>query len=114
LAIKYGLGGFLKRDIVALFGAAMGLSLWYLTKEALFIVIFIDAIGATLTVIKSYESPTTETVSSWVFTFLGGFFACFAVGSFNLILLAFPFYICLASLAILVAIKISPVSNPAL
>lgn len=108
LAIKYGLGGLNKRDIAGLMGAAAGLILWGLTGEAaiaLFIVIFIDAIGAILTVVKTYENPSTETVSSWVLTFLGGFFACVAVGSANLILLAFPFYICLASAAILIAIR---------
>lgn len=109
LAIKYGLGGFLKRDIMALIGAGIGLFLWYITSEAavaLFIVIFIDAIGAVLTIIKSYENPATETVSAWALTFIGGFFACIAVGSLNLILLAFPLYICLASLAILISIKL--------
>jgi len=109
LAIKYGLGGFLKRDIFALIGSGVGLFLWYITKEAaiaLFIIIFIDATGAILTVLKSYEKPSTETISSWVLTFIGGFFACIAVGSLNFILLAFPFYICLASLSILITIKL--------
>ncbi len=109
LAIKYGLGGFLKRDIIALAGVGVALFLWYITKEAviaLFIVIFIDAIGAILTTIKSYENPTTETVSSWVLTGIGGLLACIAVGNFNLVLLAFPFYILLASLVILTAIKL--------
>jgi hypothetical protein len=109
LAIKYGIGGFLKRDIAGLCGAALGLILWYVTKEAavaLFVVIGIDAIGAVLTVFKSYENPGTETVSAWVLTFVGGFLACVAVGSWNPILLAFPFYICLASLAILVALRL--------
>ncbi|MFA4833863.1 MAG: hypothetical protein WC619_03380 [Patescibacteria group bacterium] len=109
LAIKYGLGGFLKRDIAALIGAGLGLFLWYITKEAavaLFIVIFVDAIGVVLTVIKSYEKPKTETISAWVFTFIGGFLGCLAVGGFNFILLVFPFYICLASLSILLAIKL--------
>lgn len=109
LAIKYGLGGFLKRDIIALVGAGVGLFLWYITKEAaiaLFIVIFIDAIGAVLTVIKSYENPATETISSWVLTGIGGLLSCIAVGSFDFILLVFPFYILLASLAILTAIKL--------
>ena len=109
LAIKYGFGGFLKRDIATLIGVSIGLFLWYITKEAavaLFIAIFIDAMGATLTVIKSYEKPATETISAWVFGSIGGFLACVAVGSFNFILLAFPLYICLASLAILIAIKL--------
>ena len=109
LAIKYGFGGFLKRDIAALIGASIGLFLWYITREAavaLFIAIFIDAIGATLTVIKSYEKPATETISAWFFGFIGGLLACIAVGSFNFILLAFPIYISLANLAVLVSIKL--------
>jgi hypothetical protein len=109
LAIKWGIGGFLKRDLFALIGAALGLFLWFITKEAavaLFIVIFIDGTGAFLTVIKSYEKPTTETVSSWVLTLIGGFLACLAVGKLNFILLAFPFYICLASSSVLIAIKL--------
>ena len=108
LAIKYGLGGLKRRDILAFIGAITGLFLWYLTKEpavALFITIFIDSSGVALTAIKSYEKPETETISSWVLTFLGGFFACIAVGSFNLVLLAFPIYVCLASLTILFSIK---------
>jgi hypothetical protein len=108
-AIKYGLGGFTKRDIMALIGASAALFLWYLTSEAtvaLFLIIFIDGVGAVLTVIKSYENPTTETISSWVLTFIGGALACLAVGKINLVLLAFPIYICLASFSILVSIKI--------
>ncbi|MDP3724857.1 MAG: hypothetical protein Q8R20_00110 [Nanoarchaeota archaeon] len=107
LAIKYGLGGFKKRDIFGLIGVAFGIVLWILTHEAsiaLFIVIFIDGVGALLTALKAYEHPTTETVSSWVLTFIGGVFASFAVGSFNFILLAFPLYISLASASILFAI----------
>jgi hypothetical protein len=106
VAIKYGLGGLNRRDIIGLTGAAVGLILWYFSSEAavaLLIVILIDATGAVLTVIKSYEHPTTETASSWALTLFGGVFACVAVGSLNLILLAFPFYICLASAAILAA-----------
>ena len=109
LAIKYGLGGLMKRDIAALIGVSIALLLWYLTSEAivaLFIVIFIDGIGAVLTAIKSYENPTTETISAWVLTFIGGALACFAVGKLDFILLAFPIYICLASFLILISIKL--------
>lgn len=109
LAIKYGVGGFLKRDIAALIGAGVSLILWYLTKEAavaLLLVILIDSIGVVLTIIKTYEKPQTETVSAWVLTFLGGFFGYLAVGSFNPVLLLFPFYISLASFSILMTIKL--------
>lgn len=114
LGIKYGVGGLVKRDIIALIGAVIGLILWYLTKEAavaLFIVIFVDALGVVLTVIKSYEQPKTETVSTWVLTFIAGVLACLAVGRFNFILLSFPFYISLAGLSILIAIKLGLKKN---
>ncbi len=109
LAIRYGIGGFMKRDIFALIGVAIGLVLWYLTKEAalaLLIVIFIDGTGTVLTIIKSYENPTTETMSAWILTALGGLLACIAVGKFNIILLAFPFYTFLANLGIIASIKL--------
>ncbi|MDP1619802.1 MAG: hypothetical protein U0944_02430 [Candidatus Moranbacteria bacterium] len=109
LAIRYGFGGFLRRDFWALMGASASLFLWYLTDEpafALFLVIFIDAIGVVLTIIKTYENPETETISTWVFTSAAGFLGCLAVGSLDFILLAFPLYICLAGLAILAAIRL--------
>ncbi len=113
-AIKYGIGGLLKRDIIALIGAGIGLFFWYVTKEAavaLFIVIFVDAMGAVLTIIKSYEQPKTETVSAWVLTFIAGILACLAVGSLNFILLAFPIYISVGSLSILIAITLGSKRN---
>lgn len=109
LAIKYGIGGFKKRDIIALIAAGIGLILWFLTKEpltALFIAVFIDGTGAFLTTIKSYEQPETETISAWWLTFLGGLFSCFSVKNFNITLLIFPIYICIASGSILLAIKL--------
>jgi len=109
LAIKYGMGGFLKRDIIALTGASVGLFLWYLTREAtvaLLIAVFIDATGATLTVIKSYEHPTSETISNWVLGVFAGLLSCIAVGNYNLILLIFPVYVCLACLSVLTAISL--------
>jgi len=107
LAIKYGLGGLLKRDIIGLFGVLLSLVFWYITKEpaiALFLIIFIDAISAFLTIIKSYKKPETETISLWIFTFIGSVLACLAVGNFNFILLAFPFYNSIACLVILISI----------
>ncbi len=109
LAIKYGVGGFLKRDIIALIGAGIGLVLWYITKEpltAVLIAIFIDGTGYFLTIVKTYENPDTETASSWVLNFFGGLFACFAVGSLNIIYLIYPVYICIGSLAILAVIQL--------
>lgn len=107
LAIKYGIGGLLKRDILGFLGAFCALLFWYISKEpaaALFIVIFVDAIGVILTIVKTYQHPETETSSTWVLTFLAGLFASVAVGKLDLVLLAFPLYVALAGLSILLAI----------
>jgi len=97
-SIKYGVGGFRKIDILSLIGALVSLLLWYLTKEpaiALFLIILIDIIGANLTIIKSWKNPETENWICWAMCGVGGLFGIFSVGSFNLILLAYPIYICL-------------------
>ncbi len=108
LSIKYGFGGLLKRDKIALLGAIISLIIWYFTKEAataLFLIIIIDGIGGILTIIKSYENPASETLSTWILTGLSGLFAAIAVGSLDFILLAFPIYIFLISFAIIVAMR---------
>ncbi len=108
LGIKYGIGGLVKRDKIALVAAGIGLVLWYLTSEAaiaLFLVIVIDGIGGVLTILKSYKYPETETLSTWVLTCIAGFLAIISVGSFNPILLAFPIYIFFINLGIIVAIR---------
>ncbi len=109
IAIPYGIGGFLKRDVIGLIAAGTGLLLWYITQEALFallIAIFIDCVGIFLTVVKSYESPTTETMSTWVLGFLAGLFALFAIGSFKIVYIIFPLYICIAHASVIFAIKL--------
>ena len=108
LSLRYGVGGFGKKDYIALFIAALGLIAWYYTKEAaiaLYIVIIIDAAGSYLTIHKAYKDPGSETLISWAAVAIAGVFAMFAVGSFNTILLSYPFYIFLANAAVVVAMK---------
>lgn len=100
LSIKYGYGGIGKRDMRALIGAGVGLVLWYLTREAsyaLIFVILVDSIGTFLTLTKAYKDPGSETFSTWVMSGTSGIFGMLAVGSLNLILLAYPFYIFIAN-----------------
>lgn len=114
LSIKYGYGGLEKRDIRGLIGAGIGLILWYLTREASFALLFvilIDSIGTLLTLIKSYKDPGSETLSTWIMSGTAGFFGMLAVGSFDLILLAYPFYIMIANYAIVGAILLANKRN---
>ena len=107
LAIKYGMGGLARRDTYALIAAGFGLILWYLTRHAfiaLFVTIGIDLIGQTLTVIKTYAVPESETLSTWVLVSTAGIFSMLSVGAWDWILLLYPFYIFLANFSVVVAI----------
>jgi hypothetical protein len=108
LSIKYGLGGFNKRDYMALLIAAIGLIIWYFTKEAavaLYLIILVDAVGSYLTVHKAYVLPESETHFAWILSAIGGVFAVISVGSFNIILLSYPIYLVFANLAVVTAIQ---------
>lgn len=109
LSLRYGVGGFSKKDYIALLIAAIGLVVWYFTQEAavaLYLVIGIDAIGTYLTLDKTYKDPMSETVSAWVLSSVAGFFSMLAVGSFNIVLLSYPFYLFVACGAIPIAIAL--------
>lgn len=109
LAIKFGVGGLVKRDIASLIFATFGLVLWFLTKEplaALIIVILVDFAGAILTVIKSYEDPGSETLATWIICSIAGVFAVLSIGEFNLVLILYPLYICLINGATALAILV--------
>ena len=107
LSIRFGTGGLRKWDILALIAAALSLMLWYVTHEpaaALFLIIVIDAIGASLTVAKAYKDPGSETLITWLLSGTSGIFATLAVGSFNYTLLAYPVYIALINYSVVASI----------
>lgn len=106
LSMIYGVGGWTQRDIIALTAAGIGLILWHFTQHAfiaLFISIFIDVIGTSLTVIKAYQDPGSETFSTWVLVAIAGILSMCAVGMVDLVLLSYPFYIFLSNIAVVIA-----------
>lgn len=109
LSIKYGVGGFNKKDYIALLVSALGLTAWYFTKEAavaLYLVIIVDACGLYLVLHKAYNHPETETHTPWLLAAIGGMFTLLAVGSWNIILLSYPIFIIVANVAVNIAILI--------
>jgi hypothetical protein len=109
LSFTYGFGGFVKRDIFALIAALFGLSLWLVTRDAVYaliITILVDAIGAALTAIKATEHPESETVITWVLSAISGLLGTVAVGYWNPILMIYPFYVFLANSSVLIGIYI--------
>lgn len=114
LSLKFGYGGLGKRDVQGLVGAAFGLMLWYLTREAsyaLIFVILVDSIGSFLTIIKSYKDPASETLITWLMSGTSAIFGMLAVGSLNLILLAYPLYLVVANYVIVGAILLGRMRN---
>lgn len=109
LSLKHGVGGLIKRDIVALLFSLFGLVLWYFTKDAiaaLIIVILVDLSGTVLTLIKSYKEPESETISTWILASVAGLLGIISVGSINWALIIYPLYIFVANLAVVLAIII--------
>ncbi len=107
LSLKHGEGGLIKRDIIALVFAFVGLVLWFFTKDAtiaLLIVIAVDCSGSILTITKSYKDPESETMSTWILASISGLFGTLSVGVFNWILLIYPLYILFANFAVTLAI----------
>jgi hypothetical protein len=107
LSLKHGTGGLNRNDVIALIVAGIGLVLWSVTREAtiaLILVMIVDAAGAVLTMIKSYDDPGSETLSSWVFSAISGLLGAMAVGSWNIVLLMYPAYIFVVDFAIVGAI----------
>ena len=108
LSLKYGIGGFGKRDFVALLIALLGLIAWYFTREAaiaLYLVIFVDAVGGYLTLHKTYLHPETETSIAWILSAIGGVFTLLSVGSTNVILLSYPIFLIISNIAVVATIQ---------
>lgn len=107
LSIKFGSGGLARRDIFSLIFAVLGILLWFFTKDstiALIITILVGSTGSFLTVVKSYEDPESETISTWLLVSVAGIFSALSVGRWNLILLIYPTYIFLTNIAVVSAI----------
>lgn len=94
-------------DYWALGGAAVGLVLWQTLDRpilALAVTIFIDFCGVVPTLRKSFADPNSETLSTWLIVGTGAVFGIFAVGNWNITLLAYPMYLALANLGVAAAI----------
>ena len=108
LSFRFGVGGYSKQDKSALAVAFIALVGWYFTKEAafaLYITIFIDAVGSYLIIHKAYHMPESETSLAWILSAISGIFAMLAVGKFDIILLSYPLYIVISNLSVVLAIR---------
>ena len=97
LSIFVGSGRFVnKADFAVLAIAAFGLILWYFTESAVYallITISISLLGGSVTILKAYRDPDSETFSTWAMSFTASICAMVSVGKADAVLLAYPAYL---------------------
>lgn len=97
LSIKRGAGEYLSRKNQIIFLiACVGIVAWYFTETAVYalaITISISLLGGSVTVLKAYENPESETFSTWFLALLASVCAVLSVGRIDWIILAYPLYL---------------------
>jgi hypothetical protein len=102
-----GYGGLSLVNVVSFCLALAGIVLWQMTNSpvvALVGALVADGIGASLIVVKSYLHPQSETVFMWFLGIISGVLNILAVGSFQPALLAFPVYLTIFDVLIVLAV----------
>jgi hypothetical protein len=110
LAIRYGEGGVAARDLSLIVVAFAGVVGWMLVREPLVAVVCVivaDLVAAAMMTPKAYRDPHSETLAMYALACLGGALAAGAVGAFDVALLLYPIYYCLANgaLALLISVR---------
>ena len=103
LALKFGMGGWKRVDIVALLIALAGLVVSLMAKApliALAAVIVADFAGTVPTFFKVYRMPESETTFTWLAFATASLLAVFSVGSLRWSLVVYPLYLALDNYAI--------------
>jgi hypothetical protein len=104
LSLKYGEGGWLWIDKLALIVSVIGFGVSLAVRSpviALAGVILADFAGLVPTLIKTYHEPDSETSVTWFAIGTAALLGVFAVGNHRLSLLAYPLYIAIANYAVL-------------
>lgn len=96
LSFRYGVGGYNYLDLVCLTGAAIGLLLWKIThvpETALYLNIFVDALGFLPTYKKAYLQPASENLPAWVIGTLATLLNLLAINKWQLNIALYPLYL---------------------
>ena len=113
LSLKYGMGGYAKSDLTCLGIALLGIILWQVTQNpilGLYSAILADFTGMIPALVKTFYKPETE---SWYFYGLdvgAALFSTLAINSETLSSYAYPLYILLINL-IMVLLIVRPRFN---
>lgn len=110
LSVPFGAGAYADRTHrLIFFIAALGLVLWYFTETAVYalaITIGIGLLGGSVTVLKAYRDPGSETLSTWIMASLAALLAIISVGQIDWVVLAYPIYLFVLYAGIVAAILV--------
>jgi len=107
LAIRCGEGGISASELSLMAIAGAGVIGWFLIRDpvvAVGCVIAADLIAVAMMTPKVHRDPHSETLSTYALASVGGALATGAVGMFDLSLLVYPAYYCLANAALAIFI----------
>ena len=111
LSFKYGVGGKSTLDLVSLAVATVALILLLFTNHAIIslaLCIFVDLIGALLTIRKLMIDPSSEPKITWLLSALGGGCALLGLQNYRVENLVFPVYIMILGLFTFMLVKPAP------
>ncbi|MDO8492101.1 MAG: hypothetical protein Q7S34_00480 [bacterium] len=109
-----GYGNFTASNFIGLSLAILGIILWVILSSplaALISVLIAEVIGVSMVIIKSYQHPQTETIAMWALGIIASGLNILAVGKLDYSLLAFPIYLFIASIGIVLAILLGRVKS---
>lgn len=107
LSIKYGMGGWEKADLLCLVIALIGILLWKITENpaiGLYFAIGADFMGVVPTLVKTYRFPKTEVWTFFLLDVFASAFSLMAVRIWTVDQFAYPIYIMLINLIIVLLI----------
>lgn len=93
LSIRYGEGGTSELDIAGLIGSAVGLGAWWFTTNpfiGLILFLLTDWVGAALTIAKTWEDPSGESLPAWLLWLASSVLQLVALSSWDIHFLIYP------------------------
>lgn len=108
LALKFGVGGKSRFDLISLTVALVAFVLLLLTQDVLLslvLALIVDGIGAMLTIRKLHVDPSSESRGFWLLGAVSSLLAVFSLSTYNVETLLFPLYVFILSTYIVIKSK---------
>lgn len=100
LALKFGVGGRSRFDLISLVVALIAFALLFIVEGVLIgllLALIVDGIGAMLTIRKLFKDPSSESKWFWGIGAVSGVLAVLSLDTYNVETLLFPVYVIILS-----------------